>query len=98
MGATGVHPQREDGRMLQKPDLIGACGAALGGQALHGAPRGLVVDAPKMTDERRWGGMYRLPCRRRLAGLRGIGARRAHGVPVAMSRPALLRLSACSAR
>src|ERR1017187_2809546 len=55
-----VHPQREDGGVLEKPDLIGACGTARGGKALHGMPGGFVVHAAKMTNDGRGDGVSSL--------------------------------------
>ena len=93
--AARVHPEREDGRMLEKPDLIRALGTALGGEGLHRAPGGFVVDASEMADD----GRRRPPPRRRL-GLAEACGRQVHGACAAarLSRPALLRFSACSAR
>src|SRR5690606_13950677 len=45
-------PEREYGRMLEKPDLIARARPARFGEGLHRAPCRLVLDAPEPTQER----------------------------------------------
>src|SRR5437879_6399350 len=118
-----VHAKREHRRMLEKPDFIGRGAIAFVREALHGAPRGLVISAAQAADHsgRHFGsGALRAGCARalryanyrrstgsRLGGCRGSAAhllsawRRAslsRDAGLRLSRPALLRLRACSAR
>jgi hypothetical protein len=49
---AGIHPKREDRRMLQEPDLVRSGSVALISQALHGSPCGLVFNTPKAANDR----------------------------------------------
>jgi hypothetical protein len=49
---AGIHPKREDRRMLQEPDLVRSGSVALIGKALHGSPCGLVFNTPKAANDR----------------------------------------------
>ena len=51
MAAVGVHAEREDGLVLQRPDLVGRLGPALVGETLHAAPDRLVVDPAEPPDD-----------------------------------------------
>src|ERR1019366_3178623 len=48
VGAACVHAEREDRRVLEKPDLIRAFAVTLVGEFLHRTISGLVVCAPQM--------------------------------------------------
>ena len=88
MRAAPTDTECEYRGMLEEPDLIrGEC-IALGGEALHRTPGGLIVDQPEMTHVR----CGDPPCRWQDV------CYGAHRTRRELSSPALLRLSACSAR
>src|SRR5262249_18653808 len=77
---TRVHAESEDRWVFEEPDLVGSRGIALIGEALHGAPRRLVLEQAHMADDGR-GERPRRP-------QAGCGSLSAHALAPGLARPA----------